>query len=81
MGIGSMMEHKLYLRKYLIISGLVLFLMSGLTLGIQIYEYHSLRKSMNEKLAAIVMEVKEDYPETSDEEIMRILNSDSREDS
>ena len=75
------MEHKLYLRKYLIISGLVLFLMSGLTLGIQIYEYHSLRKSMNEKLAAIVMEVKEDYPETSDEEIMRILNSDSREDS
>lgn len=73
------MEHKLYLRKYLIISGLVLFLMSGLTLGIQIYEYHSLRKSMNEKLAAIVMEVKEDYPEISDEEIMRILNSDGAE--
>lgn len=74
------MEHKLYLKKYLVISGILLLLLSGLTLGIQSYEYYVLRKSMNEKIATIVMELKVHYPELTDEEIMQILNHVSGED-
>ena len=69
------MEHKPKLKKYLIYSFITLILLLILFLIINIYEYHIYTKNFNYKISAIVSEIKEKYPNISENEIMHILNS------
>ena len=67
-----MMEHKPKLKKYLICSFITMILLLVLFLIINIYEYHTYTENFNYKISAIVLEIKEKYPNITENEIMQM---------
>ncbi len=65
------MNNKIYLIVFIFVS---LFLLVFFVLG-NVYEYNSYIISLNKKIEAIMFNIKEKYPEISDDEIIKNLNS------
>ena len=70
-----MMANKIKLKKYLICTFIISIIFTFIFLIINIYEYKTYTKNFNNKLSAITLKLKEDYPNISENEILEILNS------
>lgn len=66
--------------KNLIIPVLIVIILTSVVISLQTYwQYKQLSTSINEKVANIVGVIKEDYPEIDTKEIIKILNSNKKE--
>lgn len=70
-----MMANKIKLKKYLLCTLLIAIVLIGIFLSINIYEYYTYRKDINNKLTEIINEVAEKYPEVTKNDISKILNN------
>ncbi len=70
-----MMANKVKLKKYLICTFIISISLLIIFLVINIYEYATYTKNFNNKLSAIILKLKEHYPNISESEILEILNS------
>ena len=70
-----MMANKIKLKKYLICTFITSIIFTFIFLIINIYEYKTYTKNFNNKLSAITLKLKENYPDISENEILEILNS------
>ena len=70
-----MMANKVNLKKYLICTFIISISLLIIFLVINIYEYATYTKNFNNKLSAIILKLKEYYPNISEGEIIEILNS------
>ena len=75
------MKNKIRLKKYIISTFIAAICLFVLFLSINIYEYKVYTKNFNNKIAAIISSVKNKYPDISDDEIIKILNTSNSEDS
>lgn len=69
------MKNKVELKKFLFLSLITLMCFLVLLVMINIYEYHSYTKNFNMKIAEIVLNVRQKYPNVSEDEIIEILNN------
>lgn len=69
------MANKIKLKKYLLCTLLIAIVLIGIFLSINIYEYYTYRKDINNKLTEIINEVAEKYPEVTKNDISKILNN------
>ena len=69
------MKNKIILKKYLIITSLILTFLLSLILSINICEYNIYKKNFNQKINAIIGKVQEKYNDINDYEIMEIINN------
>ena len=60
-----MMANKIKLKKYLLCTLLIAIVLIGIFLSINIYEYYTYRKDVNNKMTEIINEVAEKYPEAT----------------
>lgn len=72
------MKNKKYLKTYLLKNLLVICLLLFAFMFVWKLEYNTYKKNFNYKLNAILETVKEEYPNISDEEVIKILKSDIR---
>ena len=70
-----MMANKIKLKKYLLCTLLIAIVLIGIFLSINIYEYYTYRKDINNKFTEIINEVAEKYPEVTKNDISKILNN------
>ena len=73
------MKNRIKFRKYLIWTFMVSICLIILFLALNVYEYHIYTKNFNNKIGAIINVIKSEYPEVSDTEIIRIINSKENE--
>ena len=73
------MKNKIKLKKYLISTLIVSICLSMLFLALNIYEYHTYTNNFNNKIGAIINVIKDKYPDITDKEIIKILNSNEFE--
>ena len=69
------MKNKVELKKALILSIVVVFIISLIFIFISYKEYKSYTNNFNEKLSMVINEVIEKYPDVDKNEIMNILNN------
>ena len=69
------MKNKIILKKYLIITSLILTFLLSLILSINICEYNIYKKNFNQKINAIIGKVQEKYNDINDYEITEIINN------
>lgn len=74
------MKNKVRLKKYIISTFIAAICLFVLFLSINIYEYKVYTKNFNNKIASIISSVKNKYPDISDDEIIKILNTSNTED-
>lgn len=70
-----MMKNKIKLRKFLNKTILFSICLVVLFLAINIYEQHIYNKNYNRKIAQIISQIKEEYPEIEDNKLINIVNS------
>lgn len=75
-----MMENKVYLKRYLVVTVIMSSIIFAIFLIVNIYEYHTYKENYNKKLESIVFVLKQKYPEISDDEIIGILNDRDKND-
>ena len=73
------MKNKIRLKQYIISTFIVSICLLVLFLTLNIYEYKTYTNNFNNKIGAIINVIKDKYPEISDKEIAKILNSDEFE--
>ena len=69
------MKNKIKLKKFLMTIFVVSSFLFGLFLYINIHAYYSYTSIYNKKIDAVILKVKENYPNVSDEEIIKILEN------
>ena len=69
------MKNKIKLKKYLICSCIVSICLLVIFFIINIYEYNTYNDNFNDKLSKIILKIKEQYPEFSENDLMNILNN------
>lgn len=69
------MKNKIKFKRYLLSTVLVSVTLLMVFLAINLYEYQAYTKTFNKKINAIVTKVRENYPDVTDEEVIKILNS------
>lgn len=69
------MKNKEKLKKFLIILSLYTILIIILTYGINKYEYQVYKDNFDTKITSIILKIKEEYPNITDEELYNILKS------
>lgn len=74
------MKNKLRLKQYITSTLIVFICLFVMFLILNIYEYKTYTKNFNSKISAIVTLVKDKYPETTDKEIIEIINSNKQSD-
>ena len=74
------MKNKLILKQYITSTLIVFICLFVMFLILNIYEYKTYTKNFNSKISAIVTLVKDKYPETTDKEIIEIINSNKQSD-
>ena len=72
------MENKVELKKMLIISLVMFFILTGIFFGLNNLEYKRYTKVFNQKIAQIVQNIKKEYPESEISEIVKILNEEEK---
>lgn len=70
------MKNKIRLKQYFLSTFIVSICLFVLFLALNIYEYHIYTNNFNNKIGAIINVLKDKYPELTDKEIIKILNSD-----
>lgn len=75
-----MLKHKIRLKKYLLVSSMIITGLLALFLAVNIREYHTYTRGYNEKLARVLSKVKEQYPGVSETDLIRILNDGDGDD-
>lgn len=70
-----MMKNKIKLKTFLFCTFISFICLLSLFLIINIYEYNSYNKNFNNKISAIIVKLKEEYPNIKETEIVEILNS------
>ncbi len=73
------MKNKEKLKKFLIILSLYTIFVIFLTYGINKYEYQVYKDNFDTKITSIILKVKEDYPDITDEELYNILKSSKKD--
>ncbi len=74
------MKNKLRLKQYITSTLIVFICLFVMFLILNIYEYKTYTKNFNNKISAIVTLVKDKYPEITDKEIIKIINSNKQSD-
>lgn len=74
-----MMANKIFLKKYLLGSLFVIFILTGVGLVLNWGEYRAYNEAYNRKVSAMVVLLEEKYPEITENEIMEILNEEGEE--
>ena len=69
------MKNKEKLKKFLIILSLYTIFIIFLTYSINKYEYQVYKDNFDTKITSIILKIKEDYPNITDEELYNILKS------
>ena len=70
------MKNKIELKKALIKIFIAIIVISTLFILFQYYQYKKYTNNFNNKIAQIVLKVKEEYPDIDNNEIMQIINND-----
>ena len=73
------MKNKEKLKKFLIILSLYTIFIIILTYGINKYEYQVYKDNFDTKITSIILKIKEDYPDITDEELYNILKSSQKD--
>ena len=73
------MKNKEKLKKFLIILSLYTIFIIFLTYSINKYEYQVYKDNFDTKITSIILKVKEDYPDITDEELYNILKSSKKD--
>ncbi len=73
------MKNKEKLKKFLIILSLYTIFIIILTYGINKYEYQVYKDNFDTKITSIILKIKEDYPDITDEELYNILKSSKKD--
>ncbi len=73
------MKNKEKLKKFLIILSLYTIFIIFLTYSINKYEYQVYKDNFDTKITSIVLKIKEDYPNITDEELYNILKSSKKD--
>lgn len=73
------MKNKEKLKKFLIILSLYTIFVIFLTYSINKYEYQVYKDNFDTKITSIILKVKEDYPDITDEELYNILKSSKKD--
>ena len=73
------MKNKIRLKEYFISTIIISIFLCLLFLILNIYEYHSYTKNFNNKISSIVSILKNEYPNITDTEIIKILNDNNNE--
>ena len=74
------MKNKEKLKKFLIILSLYTIFVIFLTYSINKYEYQVYKDNFDTKITSIILKIKEDYPNITDEELYNILKSSKEND-
>ena len=72
------MKNKEKLKKFLIILSLYTIFIIFLTYSINKYEYQVYKDNFDTKITSIILKIKEDYPNITDEELYNILKSSKK---
>ena len=73
------MKNKEKLKKFLIILSLYTIFIIFLTYSINKYEYQVYKDNFDTKITSIILKIKEDYPDITDEELYNILKSSKKD--
>lgn len=73
------MKNKEKLKKFLIILSLYTIFIIILTYGINKYEYQVYKDNFDTKITSIILKIKEEYPNITDEELYNILKSSQKD--
>lgn len=73
------MKNKEKLKKFLIILSLYTIFIIILTYGINKYEYQVYKDNFDTKITSIILKIKEEYPNITDEELYNILKSSKKD--
>lgn len=73
------MKNKEKLKKFLVILSLYTIFIIFLTYSINKYEYQVYKDNFDTKITSIILKVKEDYPNITDEELYNILKSSKKD--
>lgn len=73
------MKNKEKLKKFLMILSLYTIFIIFLTYSINKYEYQVYKDNFDTKITSIILKVKEDYPNITDEELYNILKSSKKD--
>ena len=73
------MKNKEKLKKFLIILSLYTIFVIFLTYSINKYEYQVYKDNFDTKITSIILKIKEDYPDITDEELYNILKSSKKD--
>ncbi len=74
------MKNRIILKKHLLLAVLISIIYLVLFTILNILEYHTYTSLSNNKINSILVKLKEEYPNVSENEIIEILNSDFKED-
>lgn len=72
------MKNKEKLKKFLVILSLYTIFIIFLTYSINKYEYQVYKDNFDTKITSIILKIKEDYPNITDEELYNILKSSKK---
>lgn len=73
------MKNKEKLKKFLVILSLYTIFIIFLTYSINKYEYQVYKDNFDTKITSIILKIKEDYPNITDEELYNILKSSKKD--
>lgn len=73
------MKNKEKLKKFLVILSLYTIFIIFLTYSINKYEYQVYKDNFDTKITSIILKIKEDYPDITDEELYNILKSSKKD--
>ena len=73
------MKNKEKLKKFLIILSLYTIFIIILTYGINKYEYQVYKDNFDTKITSIILKIKEEYPNITDEELYNILKNSKKD--
>ena len=73
------MKNKIQLKKYLMYTVIITTILLIVFLILDTYEYNMYTKNFNNKISAIILEVRHEYPDVTENDIISILNNKNEE--
>lgn len=73
------MKNKIQLKKYLMYTVIITTILFIVFLILDTYEYNMYTKNFNNKISAIILELRHEYPDVTENDIISILNNKNEE--